>query len=85
MGRKKRNSALNRNSAERRKIMRKLLDKYHWVCHLCEQPIDPDLFGRVNHPMAPSLDHLVSRANGGHSRQSNLKPAHRKCNSERGD
>lgn len=46
------------------------------ICHLCGKPItkQEDF----------SLDHLVPKSQGGMTTPSNLKPAHKKCNMERG-
>lgn len=43
------------------------------VCHLC---------GRAG---ADTADHLIPRAGGGPDALPNLRPAHRPCNSRRGD
>jgi 5-methylcytosine-specific restriction endonuclease McrA len=45
-------------------------------CYLCGQPFtDPD--------DPPVLDHVVPRAHGGSSDESNLRPAHRSCNGKK--
>jgi hypothetical protein len=51
-------------------------------CWLCLGPIDFAL--APGDRMAKSLDHVIPRSAGGSSRMSNLKLAHRKCNSDRG-
>lgn len=53
-------------------------------CWLCGKPI---AFGlRRNHPMGPSLDHIIPISRGGHpTDRSNLAPAHYGCNAARGD
>lgn len=43
------------------------------VCHLCGQP------------GADTLDHLVPLSKGGTNDPSNLRPAHRACNSRKGN
>lgn len=76
--------AFERATAKKRRAkLRQLAERDKWICHICEQPVDPELFGVPNHPMAPSGDHKVRRADGGRSAPENLALAHRKCNSEK--
>lgn len=53
------------------------------VCWLCGKPI---VFGlRRNHPLGPSVDHLVPLSQGGHpTSPENAAIAHYGCNSRRG-
>jgi 5-methylcytosine-specific restriction protein A len=44
-------------------------------CHLCSLPIDGT--------KTWDLDHVVALINGGENRESNLRPAHRKCHVEK--
>jgi 5-methylcytosine-specific restriction enzyme A len=44
-------------------------------CHLCSLPIDGT--------KKWDLDHVVALINGGENRESNLRPAHRKCHVEK--
>lgn len=53
-----------------------------WTCLLCGNPIDQDAHWNDN--LAPSLDHIVPRSAGGSHDPSNLRTAHRSCNSVRG-
>ena len=61
----------------------RLIDIYErdgWVCHICQQPVDPDL--RDRHPMMPSPDHIIPKvhpAYPGHI-AANLALAHLGCN-----
>jgi 5-methylcytosine-specific restriction endonuclease McrA len=53
-----------------------------WVCWICGGDIDPDCpewAGRW------SLDHVLPLSRGGGNDVENLRPAHRGCNSHRGD
>ncbi|MFC6353929.1 HNH endonuclease [Rothia nasimurium] len=50
-------------------------------CWLCGQPID--LMLPYTHPMSFTADHVEAIANGG-KLLSELRPAHRRCNSSRG-
>jgi 5-methylcytosine-specific restriction endonuclease McrA len=52
------------------------------VCAWCGDPIDLTLSG--NHPLGPSVDHILPRAQGGRDVPSNLQPMHRRCNTARG-
>lgn len=54
-------------------------DGYH--CWLCGQRFA--IGANPNHPMAPSLDHVLERRNGGWDSHDNLRLAHRICNSQR--
>lgn len=47
-------------------------------CRLCLDPVDLTL--RFPHPACPSVDHIVSRAQGGTDDQGNLQLAHLRCN-----
>ncbi|GAA2414313.1 hypothetical protein GCM10010404_85540 [Nonomuraea africana] len=57
---------------------------YGTVCHICNEQIDMSLSAtNPRSPLAPSVDHLVPKANGGTDTLSNLRPAHVRCNSMR--
>jgi len=57
------------------------------LCHkpmLYEEDFPPDQRERWwLHPMAATADHIVLVADGGTNALSNLRPAHRSCNSKR--
>lgn len=53
------------------------------LCYLCCQTIDQEL--NYLHPEALTLDHVIPRANGGPTTIENLRPAHRRCNSNKRD
>jgi len=57
------------------------------VCQVpaCRYPDQPIRFGlRRNHPLGPSLDHIVELHRGGHpTARWNLRPAHFGCNAGR--
>lgn len=55
------------------------------ACHLCATPIDDT--AHPNSPLALTMDHLVPRSTGDtpDDSPSNLRPAHRYCNSTRGN
>lgn len=56
-----------------------------WVCQLCDEPVDPQAHFLSGE--APSLDHIepVSLALIPNHDPSNLRTAHRSCNSSRGN
>ena len=62
-------------------------DRDGWLCHICGDPIDRTLRRLPNgyDPMAPIVEHVVSRANGGSEDASNLHVAHMACNSRKGN
>ena len=60
-----------------------VLGQYGTTCHLCLEPIALTL--PRGDKRGPSVDHLVPRSKGGTDELANLRPAHRSCNSRRGD
>lgn len=54
-----------------------------WVCRLCSEPTEPD--SDYLSDWYPTIDHIVPRSKGGADEVSNLRTAHRWCNSVRGD
>lgn len=52
------------------------------TCHLCGGWIDPDL--RSPHPLSFTADHVIPVSKGG-SNLGELRAAHRRCNSRRGN
>lgn len=53
------------------------------VCELCGEPMDLGL--KWNHPDAPTVDHITPLVMGGDAvALSNLRAAHRRCNSQQG-
>lgn len=65
--------------SERRKAERSPIPV---ACSLCGQPIDMTL--PYNHKMAWTLEHVKAIAAGGHI-MGRTVPAHRSCNSKKGD
>jgi 5-methylcytosine-specific restriction endonuclease McrA len=53
-----------------------------WSCHLCGDDIEAEL--PAAHRWGATLDHVVALAAGGLDVASNLRLAHRSCNSARG-
>lgn len=57
-------------------------NRHDLVCTWCLGKVD--LTVALDHPLAPTREHLVPRAAGGHNRSDNLLLAHRRCNARRG-
>ena len=57
------------------KVRQKVFDRERGCCHLCSQPIQAG--------EAWDLDHVIALINGGENRETNLKPAHRKCHKDK--
>ena len=60
-----------------------IYERDHWTCQICSEPVDPTL--HYLDDWAASLDHITPRSLGGSHEESNLRLAHRWCNSVRGD
>ncbi|MFC8733580.1 HNH endonuclease [Luteimicrobium sp. NPDC057192] len=63
-------------------LTKQVIELYGSTCHLCLERIN--LAAPPRHPSGPSADHVVPRKYGGSDHLSNLRPAHRRCNSRRG-
>lgn len=61
------------NYAKRQAMIRLVLTVKGRICHLCALP------------GATTADHIIPRSQGGRNVLENLEPAHRGCNSARGD
>lgn len=59
-----------------------VIDAYGIVCHLCGLPCRRDV-GYL-HPLFMTVDHVLPRSLGGTDDLANLRPAHRRCNLQRG-
>lgn len=53
-----------------------------WLCGICGEPTDRN--ERVPHPKAPTIDHIIALANGGHHTRANTQCAHFSCNTRKG-
>ena len=62
--------------------LHRLAERDGWSCWLCGGDIDPD--APRTSPVAGTVDHLVPRSRGGTDERSNLRLAHRRCNTRRG-
>lgn len=66
---------MSRSSNRRRKL--KLIAIFGRWCHICGKPI-----GKRS---VVSVDHIIPKSEGGTNDIENLRPAHRGCNSKRGN
>lgn len=57
---------------------RQIAERDGWACQICGDPVDRGEV--VPHPMAPTIDHIIALANGGHDVPSNVQLAHFACN-----
>ncbi|MEZ2132731.1 MULTISPECIES: HNH endonuclease [unclassified Sinorhizobium] len=57
------------------KVRDRIMKRDNRCCHLCSREIQPG--------EKWDLDHVVALINGGENRETNLKPAHRKCHTEK--
>ena len=71
--------ATPRNDANRKR-MRARIAKMRMACHICGENIDYTLTDR-DHPRFFVIDHVVPLAKGGADDLTNVKAAHRACNS----
>lgn len=55
-----------------------LFERDNWLCHLCEEPIQPHR--RCPDPLAATIDHVVPLSLGGRHTWDNVKAAHAFCN-----
>lgn len=74
------------NDPQKRDELRtRLFEQQAGLCHLCEKPMTLERRDRAKAPKDfATFDHLDPKSNGGTSYYTNLKLAHRRCNSERG-
>ncbi len=79
MGRKGRP---HKNSKAKAKLIAKIGERDGWKCAICGDNVMK--FRIQNHPLAPSLDHIVPVRDGGTYVQNNLRLTHTKCNNEDG-
>lgn len=60
----------------------RVLERDGYWCYICEKPIDPTTKDEL---AKLSFDHVVALACGGDHAESNIKPAHKACNSRKQD
>lgn len=65
------------------RLLTAVVERDGTACALCGKPVNLALSGR--HPDGPSLDHITPRSRGGTHALANLRLAHHRCNSSRGN
>ncbi len=75
---------------ERRAMRKHLIEKYGAVCQLCllagrSEQRAAILLDKPNTPRAWSIDHIIPISRGGKNELDNMWPAHRSCNTSRGN
>ncbi|WP_461186313.1 HNH endonuclease [Trueperella pyogenes] len=63
-------------------IRHAVIDRYGTICVICRETIDLRL--RWPDPGSFTIDHVLPRALGGSDAIGNLRPAHKKCNEQKG-
>lgn len=72
------------NPDKRDELRLKLFVQQNGLCHLCGEPMTLERKDRLRAPKNfASFDHLTPKSEGGTSYYTNLKLAHRSCNSAR--
>lgn len=64
-------------------LLSEIAERDEWRCHLCGVDVDPEV--SWPHPMSPSLDHVVPLSLGGPHAPENVRLAHLRCNSAKGN
>jgi 5-methylcytosine-specific restriction endonuclease McrA len=75
-------------SKRRRNVHARVYEKSGWQCEMpvciaATRDIDQGLLGSDD-PLAPSVDHVIQRSDGGVDNESNMRAAHRECNKRAG-
>lgn len=68
----------------KRRIRQRMYKRQKGLCWICGERMAIAANASGN-PKYASFDHVIAKANGGGNVQSNLRLAHKKCNSARGD
>ena len=78
-----RDGAGHRAYRRKREVLRRQVARDGLPCWICGEPIDVTL--DASDRMSFTADHFEALANGGHLVRNELRPAHRACNSRRGN
>jgi len=70
---------------QRREYRKRLYAIQRGLCALCNQPMLPVEFTGAVKPDAATFDHILAKSKGGRWTPSNLRLAHKRCNTERGN
>jgi 5-methylcytosine-specific restriction endonuclease McrA len=60
-----------------------LFESYDWICAICQEKIDP--LERFPSCEAATIEHLIPLSRGGSHSMDNIRPAHARCNSMKGN
>ncbi len=60
-----------------------IFERDGWVCQLCCEPVDRTL--RSPHPLSATLDHIIPVTREGPHASANVRLAHHRCNSRKGN
>lgn len=60
-----------------------IFERDEWICGICSQAVDPALTSPE--PMSASIDHIVPVSLGGNHTRANVRLAHLRCNTKRGN
>lgn len=69
---------------ERAELTDRIGDRDGWVCQICRRRVSRAAYSHAD-PMSKTLDHIIPRSHGGSDDPSNLRIAHQRCNSRRGN
>lgn len=88
MARKKVGKYANISGSDGRRKRKSLLRRDGNICWICGESFDLDEVTGIDihdssHPRAMTLDHIITRKDGGTNKLDNLKLAHRSCNGNR--
>lgn len=72
------------DNKRKRRIRQRMYKKQKGLCWICGERMAISV-GAAGSGKYASFDHLVPKADGGGNVQSNLRLAHKRCNSARGD
>jgi 5-methylcytosine-specific restriction endonuclease McrA len=75
--------AIERGVATERYTRTEIADQHDWTCALCGDEIPKDL--HYLDPLALTIDHITPLTRGGDDLRSNVQPAHRRCNTSKGN
>jgi 5-methylcytosine-specific restriction endonuclease McrA len=78
-----RRRAQKQESASGPVLLAEIANRDQWRCHLCGSAVDSDL--SWPDPMSPSLDHVVPLSLGGPHTPENVRLAHVRCNTAKGN
>ena len=79
---RRRRDALQRGAISEPYTLAEIADRDRRTCQLCRKRVA--MTKTVPHPKAPTIDHVIPLAEGGHDTRANVQLAHFICNSIKG-